>query len=422
MEITLGMEFQTPDYNVMVLSDQNKILYYYSVKKNIELSDDTPSIDMTGDAPTSQKIKFFNGEGINPEQYFYNQWIQQKASQVQITLNIQKQAVPKKFKIPINESILQIFNDAEFLITFTNIEKWEVDRLSVINGIINKLKMGSRDLEKTLKEKTTKLKVGSLKLLSTQNTQIRNLTSGEFPYKAGYSLTDLDQETYFLLSHQSGMTLSKAQFYTQITMCVSLMDIIKVMAILTDECKRHFNKLDPNDQQQLLIFPTIIEELVKIIGNKALIKQFSSSYIICILLIYSFRTRKNRKASPFLIRHYMVNLINLLSELEQEIMGEWINSFQDDEMTDYTSFIYANLRLQRDPKQLKSMMDQHQNNFTSTIFSLKNQFICFEFRYLYALLKAWTGEELCTFQELKTIPLIRSRDGSTSIKPIQTFI
>ena len=112
MEITLGIEFQTADYNVMVVRDQDKILYYYSVKKNIELSDDTPSIDMTGDAPTSQKIKFFNGQGISPQQYFYNQWIQQKASNVQLTLNIQKQAVPKKFKIPIDESILQIFNDA----------------------------------------------------------------------------------------------------------------------------------------------------------------------------------------------------------------------------------------------------------------------------------------------------------------------
>lgn len=416
MKLSFGMEFQTSNFNIMIKKEDDTI-YYPPSRMNIDLSGDDsyPVIEMTGDRCTSQMIKDFT------EQDFLKKWMDQSPTILQLSLELQKQQVfQQKIKIPVQDDIIQIFNDAEFLVTLGIDEDSKCERVSLLNGIIERLKLGATELEKTLMEKTTKLRVATLKLLSAQSSQIRPLSLQEFPYQAGYTLKDIEDKTYFLMSHQKQMTLSRARFYTQITMCVSLADIIKVLAILTDECKRCADHLDPEDAVQLEIFPQIITRLSVMIGIKP-IKDNPIVYSMLVLFMYSFKTRANRKAAPFIIRHIMIDLLRLLQPEQLVLLRRWIELYGAPEFRGYSERIFYNLR-QQDEKKVSSEMWEYQNLYESTIFKIKDQLICFEFRYIYALLEKLSGgDRLLTFAQLKSLPQIGKRARPSSFTQTQTF-
>jgi len=428
MKVSFGMEFQTSNFNIMIKKDDSTV-YYPSTRLDIDLEFGYPNIEMTGDNLTSEAIRLYTGwyhQKPSPIGDFFKKWREQTASSIQLSMQLQKkQQLPlQKIKIPLHKDIIEIFNDAEFLVTFETQEEWETDRITLLNGIITKLKVGATELEKTLTEKTTKLKVAFLKLLTAQNAQIRTLTDEEFPYKAGYTLKDLDDQTYYLMSHEKQMTLSRARFYTQITMGVPLEDIIKVMAILTDECRRCAEHLDPKDAEQLKIFPEIIAKIAQTVGIQP-IKDYPIVYIELVLFIYTFRTKEKRKAAPFIVRHSMVHLLNLLEPEQLILLGQWIDLFGDVEFAQYTEkmFNYLKIRIEAERKAMYPEMVQHQNLSQTTIFKFQDKIVLFEFRYMYALLEKWSGgDRLLTFAQLKGLPQIGSRGRPPSYTQIQTFL
>ena len=426
MKVSFGMEFQTSNFNVMIKKEDDSTVYYPSTRLDIDLEYGYPNIEMTGDNLTSEAIRLYTGwyhQKPSPIGDFFKKWREQTATSIQLSLQLQKKTL-EKIKIPLQRDIIEIFNDAEFLVTFETKEEWETDRITILNGIITKLKMGASELEKTLTEKTTKLKVAFLKLLTAQNAQIRTLTDEEFPYKAGYSLKDLDDKTYYLMSHEKQMTLSRARFYTQITMGVGLEDIIKLMAILTDECRRCAEHLDPKDAEQLKIFPEIIAKIAQTVGVQP-IKDYPIVYIELVLFIYTFRTKEKRKAAPFIVRHSMVHLLNLLEPEQLILLGQWIDLFGDAEFAQYTEkmFNYLKISIEAERKAMYPEMVQHQNLSETTIFKFQDKIVLFEFRYMYALLEKWSGGgRLLTFAQLKGLPQIGTRGRPSSFIPIQTFL
>ena len=430
MKVSFGMEFQTSNFNIMIKKEDNTV-YYPSTRMEIDLFDGYPNIEITGDNLTSEAMRLFTGwyhQKPSPIGDFFKKWREQTATSIQLSLQYQKkqqqQPSQQKIKIPLNKDIIEIFNDAEFLVTFQQEEEWETDRIMILNGIITKLKMGATELEMTLAEQTTKLKVATLKLLTAQNAQIRALTDKEFPYKAGYSLKDVEDKTYYLMSHEKQMTLSRARFYTQITMGVGLEYVIKVMAILTDECRRCAEHLDPKDAEQLKILPEIIARVSQTIGERP-IKDHPIVYIELVLFIYTFRTKEKRKAAPFIVRHSMVHLLNLLEPEQLILLGQWIDLFGDAEFAQYTEkmFNYFKISIQDEIKAMYPEMVQHQNLSETTIFKFQNKMVLFEFRYMYALLEKWSGgDRLLTLTQLKGLPQIGSRRRPTSFFQIQTFL
>jgi hypothetical protein len=424
------MEFQTSNFNIMIKREDSTV-YYPSTRMEIDLFDGYPNIEITGDTLTSEAMRLFTGwyhQKPSPIGDFFKKWRQQTATSIQLGLQFQKkqqqQPSQQKIKIPLHKDIIEIFNDAEFLVTFQHEEEWETDRITILNGIITKLKMGATELEMTLAEQTTKLKVATLKLLTAQNAQIRALTDEEFPYKAGYSLKDVEDKTYYLMSHEKQMTLSRARFYTQITMGVGLEDVIKVMAILTDECRRCAEHLDPKDAEQLKIFPEIITRVSQTIGIQP-IKDHPIVYIELVLFIYTFRTKEKRKAAPFIVRHSMVHLLNLLEPEQLILLGQWIDLFGDAEFTQYTEkmFKYLKISIQAERNAMYPEMVQHQNLSETTIFKFQNKMVLFEFRYMFAFLEKWYGgDRLLTFAQLKGLPQIGSRGRPPSYTQIQTFL
>lgn len=430
MKVSFGMEFQTSNYNIMIKKDDDTV-YYPSSRLNIDLADSTegPRIEMTGDILTSEAMRLYSGyyrQKPSPINGFYKKWRDQTATSLQLSLQIQKkqQSVQQKIRIPITSDITEIFNDAEFLVTFETEEEWSTDRITIINGIITKLKMGASELEKTLTKITTKLKVSALKLLTVQSAPIRLLTDEEFPYKAGYTVKDVEDQTYYLMSHEKQMTLSRARFYTQITMGVSLEDIIQVMAILTDECRRCSEYLDPQDAEQLKIFPEIIAKIAQTVGIQ-IISSHRIVYSVLVLFIYSFRTKDNRKAAPFIVRHSMVHILKLLKPEQFVLLREWIVLFGDVEFAQYTQklFNYLQISVLDDRKAMYQEIVQHQHLTQTTIFKFQDNIILLEFRYIYALLERWTGgDRLLTLTQLKGLPKIGSRGRPSSFAQTQTFL
>lgn len=427
MKVSFGMEFQTSNFNIMIKREDSTV-YYPSTRMEIDLTDTYPNIEITGDTLTSEAMRLFTGWYHQKPSLigdFFKKWRQQTATSIQLSLQLQKQQAPRqKIKIPLHKDIIEIFNDAEFLVTFQEEEEWETDRITILNGIITKLKMGATELEITLAEQTTKLKVNTLKLLTAQNAQIRELTDQEFPYKAGYTLKDVEDQTYYLMSHEKQMTLSRARFYTQITMGVSLEGILKVMAILTDECRRCAEHLDPKDVEQLKIFPETIARVAQTIGVQA-IKDYPIVYIELVLFLYTFRTKGKRKTAPFIVRHSMVHLLNLLEPEQLVLLGQWITLLGDAEFAQYTEkmFNYLKLSIQAEKKAMYPEIVQHQNLSQTTIFKIQDKIVLFEFRYMYALLEKWSGgDRLLTLTQLKSLPQIGSRGRPASFTQIQTFL
>lgn len=184
------------------------------------------------------------------------------------------------------------------------------------------------------------------------------------------------------------MTLSRARFYTQITMGVGLEDILKVMAILTDECRRCAEHLDAKDAEQLKILPETIARVAQTIGVQ-LIKDHPIVYIELVLFLYTFRTKGKRKAAPFIVRHSMVHLLNLLEPEPLILLGQWIALLGDAEFAQYTEkmFNYFKISIQAERKAMYPEIVQHQNLSQTTIFKIQDKIVLFEFRYMYALLE-----------------------------------
>ena len=114
MKLSFGMEFQTSNFNIMIKKEDDTI-YYPPLRLNIDLSGDDsyPVIEMTSDRCTSQMINDFT------EHDFLKKWMDQSATSLQLSLELQKQQVfQQKIKIPFQADMIEIFNDAEFLVTW----------------------------------------------------------------------------------------------------------------------------------------------------------------------------------------------------------------------------------------------------------------------------------------------------------------
>lgn len=190
----------------------------------------------------------------------------------------------------------EIYNDAEFDVLFTTPQHTPPDRDSILKGIHGAVVEGASWLRQTLQTYTTPSNKIVATILRPSDKKI------DFPYQQLWEIRDQDQHTVYCMLSPSLKPVASFSYFTQITMGIPIPHVLFVLRVITKELldNKGTNGLHQDDEKQLEILPEAELEVQKVM------EKGDPLYDITVLMVYWIRTKPNRKASPFLIRHHMV--------------------------------------------------------------------------------------------------------------------
>jgi hypothetical protein len=378
--ISIGMEFQTADANFLLSGRQENghdTVYYIRHRKSFPVIPADKNcqcvVNATGDACTNESIKHFDARHLK------------QGKEVRLDLD----GLDKEIYLMIDEDTEMIFNDAEFDVLFPEPQEWGMDRISILNGIIESIKKGAGILQKTLRTATTQTRFSSIHLDDTP------LDNKKFPYKQIFLFKD---SPYSMMTTKL-QPLSALSYFTQITLGIPFYHVLDVLRILATELERT-RSLHEEDRQQLRIFLDAEKDVTKCVE-----KNDATVYTMAVILVYWIRTRANRKASPFIFRHYMTSLLRqILSPDEKQRLIICLHTISPT----YTEVV-GMLRLMGDYQRSPREISSYQNVGTTTIYEMKSNIILVEIRFMYAFLDTWctTDNGLHTLGALSRIPALR---------------
>jgi hypothetical protein len=158
--------------------------------------------------------------------------------------------------------------------------------------------------------------------------------------------------------------------------------VLLVLQVITQELleNKGTNGLNEEDQRQLQILPEA-EKQVQTVMEKS-----NPLYDMTVLIVYWIRTRPNRKKSPFLIRHHMVQLVNTMLTREEKVtLLETLSKLS----VQYSQVIEK--LVDKEFNDSRFLFRKFQNTNQSTLFQVETrpEHFLIEIRFVYALLNAW---------------------------------
>jgi hypothetical protein len=357
--ISIGMEFQTEDANFLLRRIENgqDIVYYTTERKSFEVDKNCNYVvSATGDACTNDSIKHFKTQHLKHGH--------------EITFGFEDDHVTDLY-LKVDENMEQIFNDAEFDVLFPEPRELEMmDRISLLNSIIESIKNGAGVLLHTLKADTVRARLSSIRL------DDQPLDKKSFPYKQVFLFKD---KPYCMMTRLL-QPFPEIRWFTQITLGIPFHQVLHVLRLLTAEMLQRADSLHAEDRQQLDIFLNAETDVARHVA-----KEDATVYTMAVMLVYWIRTKANRKASPFIFRHYMTSLIKqILSPEETQRLVDVLHMISP-EYNDVFGILRLMALYHMDQRRIR----HYQKTGPITTYEMKSNIILVEIRFVYALLDTW---------------------------------
>jgi len=382
--ISIGMEFQTDDANFLLRRIENgqDIVYYTKERKSFEVDKNCNNyvISATGDACTNHFIKHFDTQHLKHGHEIAFGFEDDRATDLYLK---------------IDENMEQIFNDAEFDVLFPEPQEWGMDRISILNGIIESIKNGAGVLLQTLKTDTVRVRFSSIRL------DDQPLDKKSFPYKQVFLFKD---KPYCIMTRLL-QPFPEIRWFTQITLGIPFHQVLHVLRLLTAEMLQRADSLHAEDRQQLDIFLNAETDVARHVA-----KEDATVYTMAVMLVYWIRTKANRKASPFIFRHYMTSLIKqILSPEETQRLVDVLHMISP-EYNDVFGILRLMALYHMDQRRIR----HYQKTGPITTYEMKSNIILVEIRFVYALLDTWcrTDNGFHTLGALSRMPSLVAESKS----------
>ena len=393
MRVSIGFELQTNEMSVAIESygdttEPIPIIYHPNklIVNQLQINQQ-PSISLYGDDLSQDNDK-----------KTYNNLIKFLKERYQdIILNNNSN------KILINSEINNVFNDAEFLVTYD--EPKEVSIQNLLPFMKKKSSDAIKSIIHCISSKGKFVPITNIKMTSKRTKRIKAQTN--FPFHSFYRIQDIydlygqrNEPSYnqILFTHTNNKPkLEDMSYYIQTTLGVDLNHVWEVMRLLSDTIIEtpKIIKYEKKKASTLKIIEDTLDSNYP--ESKNPINRLSR--ILYLLFVYSFeKKRRSRKVDPFIIRHHFVELLKLLNKQQFDLMESWLADSYDmlvlsRKLYETPSLItLKNKQLLKDQTFHQTYMQQKRLQIVEDVgtYTIKpdglNTMILFEFRYWNAIL------------------------------------
>ena len=413
MQVTFGMEFQTPDANFLLYREDRNAAYFTRTRTSFPLSVKPDKkewwrIHIHGDGATNTVVKKFIASTPPHKEH------------ETILVTLKNQWNWWKKELILAEPLNEMYNDAEFDVLLLSPRTIPLDRESILHGIHGAISEGASCLRETLKDSiSSSANIDG----TTVHPSGENI---ELPYRRVFWIEDKqdkqdkqDKTIPYCMLGTSLKPVSSFSYFTQVTMGIPFPHVLLVLQVITQELleNKGTNGLSEEDQLQLQILPEAEKQV------QTVMEKNNPLYDMTVLMVYWVRTRPNRKKSPFLIRHHMVQLVNTMLTREEKI--------QLLETLSKLSFQYRQViqtLVDKEFKDSRLFFRKFQNTNKSTLFQVETrpENFLIEIRYVYALLNTWcrhpSVKSLHTLSSLTHMPPLHFPKRTTKRKRSSSMV
>lgn len=338
MKITIGFELQTANMSFEMDRPSSMVSTTRSLYSPIERTDlhlKNTDIEVYADS-LSQAEDYENSKKL--KKYFREKY---RMLQINDSLYLPTSELPNYF-----------FNDAEFIVTYRRPHTVSSKYASILKFIVSRTLNAMNSIESYLKEKAKLKKINKISAVPHATGKRQVDETSMFPYSNYYIITgnqveytkstiraegDIYPENLILLVRKNVKAIS---YYVQTTMGVELRCVWDVMIMLGKEYMKN-PKAVKNEVQYIKRMMKDEEELSK---NHPSSKEEKNQVvkIVYLLFMYSCWTNvgKGRKPFPFIVRHYFMDVLKLLTRPQFELLCSWIDPNQ--QMPGMNMSIYDN--------------------------------------------------------------------------------
>jgi hypothetical protein len=288
LAISTGFEFQTDQMSFVVVQRDNAIEWSESVSEKT-LSD---TMIIYGDSLTShnkRSLNAFTQEATKGGITYYDLLINNK---------------PHGMKV-----LDSLTNEAEFVITYKKAEKVDHNKEVFLKRLMRKTEDALLEVRKVL-EKGGNSKITGLTGYVSNGKRGRSI---KVPYET-LTLLKKDGEDKYFVAYKVGETVKKLTFYAQCTIGVQLGYVVWALTVLADLYLEMKVRV-PDEEEKVRMWKSIVEDS-KSLGLADYL------YSIYVLFVYSYVSRKNRKACPFIIRHQFSDIFKALTSKDRDTLRE----------------------------------------------------------------------------------------------------
>jgi hypothetical protein len=237
--------------------------------------------------------------------------------------------------------------------------------------------------------------------LSSIRLDDQPLDKKSFPYKQVFLFKD---KPYCMMTRLL-QPLSEISWFTQITLGIPFHHVLHVLRILAAEMLQRASSLREDDRLQLHIFLDAETEVARHIE-----KEDATVYTMAVILVYWIRTKANRKASPFIFRHYMTSLIKQIPSPEETQRVVDVLHRISPEYNEVLGILRLMALYNLDQRRIR----HYQKTGPITTYEMKSNIILVEIRFVYALLDTWcrTDNGFHTLGALSRMPSLVAESKS----------
>jgi hypothetical protein len=288
MSISTGFEFQTDQISFVIINGNKEVVYSLEKRDVKHLS---PQVSVYADALTSS-----NKNSL----YSFLRGIE--TSNLDWSLLIDS----KPYRMPRHHGLA---NEAEFVVTYRRMEKVEQARDVFLKYLVKKQEAALMDVRRFLENNQQSKITGMIGYSSDDRKRGKQ---APVPYETLSMLgKDKNDETYYV-AYKKGETLKQLSFYAQCTIGIELKYVVWALSVLAD-VYTEMKYTSTSDDEEMKKWKKVLEDT----KDSGLTPYL---HTILILFLYSFLTKGNRKASPFIFRHTMSDVLASLTPEEKSII------------------------------------------------------------------------------------------------------
>jgi hypothetical protein len=197
-----------------------------------------------------------------------------------------------------------ITNEAEFIVTYPKAVKVELNKEAFLHHIVKKQEEALLEVRKHL-EKGKQSKITGLVGYVNDSKRGRNI---KVPYETLGLIGTGESARKYYVGYKVGETLRGLKFYVQCTIGIQLEYVVWALSIFAD-LYSEMKVQNILEKDEIKKWKMVVEDC----------NQFNLShylYSILVLVAYSFVSKGNRKASPFIVRHLFSEILLTLSHEE----------------------------------------------------------------------------------------------------------
>lgn len=371
MKLSIGFEFQCPELSILPPSAG-----HLNTLSILTLDD---KMELYGDNPSKYKMEY---------KHIIESYTKSKITELLII------SKSKTWSLPNNTVLTDIFNDAEFVITFKDPINTHLDELPTT--IKQKIYDAFQHLMDYIQKQDLKSESLTVYEIIPGKRRRRDL---HFPFKISISNDDL-----LFLSRHEHVKWETLPFFLQCTFGTELQHVVSLMTTLV----------------QMYGKDTILLELDKY--SRQIISPLCQSLFV--LYMYHIMTQYNRKASIFIIRHLFASLLKLMNFDEfTNIFLKAVASYSlpkkiHMDPVEFAKKLYHSTVIESSKDmtlldtQKRIKLKNRQNMADVSTFSFPNQglhtWILFEFRHFHYLFnklffKKSLTEQFLSWQDIQTL-------------------